>query len=117
MKFQLVALNHYRYEQMITNNPSKCIDIPYSEMLNSFVLKAFADHNSNAAQIIGLGIHKLKYCGRRRRKYWFPAILYNSILTLKAFLGLLTILKYWIFNVFKHNLVFLCLEKEQSFLV
>ena len=47
--------------QMITNNPFKCIDLPYSEILNLFVLKAFADHNSNAAQIIGFGIHKLKY--------------------------------------------------------
>ena len=31
MKFQLVALNYY--EQMITNNPFKCIDLPYSEIL------------------------------------------------------------------------------------
>ena len=46
---------------MITNNSFKCIDLPYSEILNSFVLEAFADHNSNAAQIIGVGIHKLKY--------------------------------------------------------
>ena len=68
---------------MITNNPFECIDLPYSEIhvLNSFVLKAFADHNSNAAQIIGFGIFKLKYCGMRR-KYWFPAIVYNSTLTL-----------------------------------
>ena len=73
-------------------------------MLN--LLKAFANHNSNAALIIGLGIHKLKYCGRRR-KYWFPAILYNSTVTLKAFLHSLTILKDCIVNVFKHNLVFL----------
>ena len=58
MKCQLVAL--INYEQMITNNPFKSIDLPYSEMLNSFVLKAFADHNSNAAQIIGLDILKLK---------------------------------------------------------
>ena len=65
---------------MITNNPFKCIDLPYSEILNSFVLKAFADHNSNAAQIIVFGFHKLKYCGMR--KNWFPAILYNSTLTL-----------------------------------
>ena len=36
---------------MITNSPFKCIDLPYSEILNSFMLKAFADHNSNAAQI------------------------------------------------------------------
>ena len=43
-------------------------------------MKAFADHNSNAAQIIGFGIHKLKYFGMRK-KYWFPAILYNSTLT------------------------------------
>ena len=49
-------------------------------------------------QIIGFGIHKLKYCGRRR-KYWFPAILYNSILTLKAFLGSLKFLKDCIVNV------------------
>ena len=42
---------------MITNNPFKCIDLPYSEILNSFVLKEFADHNSNAAQIIGFGIY------------------------------------------------------------
>ena len=81
MKFQLLALNYY--EQMITNNTFKWIDLPYSEILNSFVLKAFADHNWSAAQIIGFGIHKLKYCGRR--KYWFLAILYNSTLTLKAF--------------------------------
>ena len=73
---------------MITNNPFKCIDLPYSEILNLFVLKAFADHNSNAAQITGFGIHKLKYCGMRR-KYWSPAILYNSTLTLKFFLGFL----------------------------
>ena len=43
MKFQLLALNYY--EQMITNNPLKCIDLPYSGILNSFVLKAFANHN------------------------------------------------------------------------
>ena len=86
MKFQLVALGYY--EQMITNNPFKCIDLPYSEILNSFVLKAFANHYSNIAQIIGFGIHKLKYCGRRR-KYWFP-VLYNSTLTLKAVLGSFT---------------------------
>ena len=101
MKFQLVALSYY--EQMITNNPFKCIDLPYSEfVLKAFAnhysnavqiigfgihLKAFANHYSNAVQIIGFGIHKLKYCGRRR-KYWFPAILYNSTLTLKAILGL-----------------------------
>ena len=48
---------------MITNNPFKCIDLPYSEILNSFVLKAFADHNSNAAQIIGFGFHKLNIVG------------------------------------------------------
>ena len=82
MKFQLLALNYY--EQMITNNPFKCIDLPYSKIIISFVLKAFADHNWNAAPIIGFGIHKLNYCGGRR-KYWFPAILYNSTLTLKAF--------------------------------
>ena len=56
---------------MITNNPFKCIDLPYSEIFNSFVSKAFDDHNSNAAQIINFGIHMLKYCGMRR-KYWFP---------------------------------------------
>ena len=44
---------------MITNNPFKCLDLPYSETVNSFVLKAFADHNSNAAQITGFGFHKL----------------------------------------------------------
>ena len=83
MKFQLVALN--QYEQTITNNPFKYTDLCYSEILNSFVLTVFAahnsnaDHNSNAAQIIGFGIHKLKYCGRRR-KYWFPTIVYNSTL-------------------------------------
>ena len=114
MKFHIVAFNYY--EQIITINPFKCLDLPYSELFNSFMLKAFAYHNSNAAQIIGFGIHKLKYCGRRR-KYWFPAILYNSTLALKAFLGSLTILKDCIVNVFKHNLVFLSLEKEQSFLV
>ena len=75
---------------MITNNPFKCIYLQYSEILNSFVLKAFADHNSIAAQIIGFGIHMLKYCGMRR-KYWFPAILYNSTLTLKAFIGFIEI--------------------------
>ena len=75
---------------MITNNPFKCIDLPYSEILNSFVLKAFADHNSNAAKIIGFGIHKLKYRWMRG-KYWFPAILYKSTLTLKAFIGFIDI--------------------------
>ena len=30
---------------MITN--IKCIDLQYCEILNSFVLKAFANHNSN----------------------------------------------------------------------
>ena len=75
---------------MITNNPFKCIDVPYSEILKSLVLKAFADHNSNAAQITGFGIYKLKYCGIRR-KYWFPAILYNSTLTLKASIGCIDI--------------------------
>ena len=75
---------------MITNNPFKCIDLPYSEILNSFLLKAFADHYSNAAQIIGFGIHKLKYFGMRK-KYWFPANLYNSALTLKAFIGCIDI--------------------------
>ena len=48
---------------MITNNLFKCTDLPYSEILNSFVLKAFADHNSNAAQIIGFGFHKLNIVG------------------------------------------------------
>ena len=52
------------------NGPFKCIDLPYSEILNLFVLTAFADHNSNAAQIISFGIHKLIYFGMRR-KYWF----------------------------------------------
>ena len=52
------------------------------------------------AQIIGIVIHKLKHCGRR--KFWFPAILYNSTLTLKAFLGLLTFLRDCIVNVLKH---------------
>ena len=51
---------------MITNNTFKCIDIPYSEILNSFVSKAFEDHNSNTAQIIDFGIYMLKYCGMRR---------------------------------------------------
>ena len=51
-------------------------------------MKGFADHNSNAAQITGFDINKLKYCGKRR-KYWFPGISYYSILTLKAFLGML----------------------------
>ena len=59
-KFQLVVLNYDK--QMITNSPFKCIDLPYSEILNLFMLKAFADHNSNAAQIIGFVIYKLKYC-------------------------------------------------------
>ena len=36
------SLNYY--EQMITNNTFKCIDLPYSEILNSFVLKVFALH-------------------------------------------------------------------------
>ena len=40
---------------MITNSPFKCIDLPYSEILNSIVLKAFADHNSNAGQINRIG--------------------------------------------------------------
>ena len=57
------------------------------------------------AQIIGLVIHKLKYCGRRR-KYWFPAILYDSTLTLKAFLGSLTFLDPFP----KQALVFTCLQ-------
>ena len=57
------------------------------------------------AQIIGFVIHKLKYCGRRR-KYWFQAILNNSTLTLKAFLGSLTFLKDCIVNVFKHPFFF-----------
>ena len=48
------------------------------------------------AQIIGFVIHKLKHCGRR--KFWFPAILYNSTLTLKAFLGFLTFLRDCIVN-------------------
>ena len=46
---------------MIPNNPFKCIDLPYIEILNSFMLKGFADHNSNAAQIISFGIHKLTH--------------------------------------------------------
>ena len=62
-----------RYENMITNKTFKCIDLPHSKIFNSFLLKAFADHNSIVAQSIGFVIHKLKYCGRR--KYWFPAIL------------------------------------------
>ena len=96
---------------MITNNPFKCIDLPYSEILNSLVLKAFADHNSNAAQIIGFGIHKLKYC-RMRRKYWFPAILYNSTLTLKAFIGFIDISEglclnlIWFLSIWKKNNLF-----------
>ena len=77
---------------MITSNHFKCIDLSFSEITNSFMLKAFADHNSNATQIIGLGIHKLKNCGVRR-KYWFPAILYNSTFTLRAFIGSLVFLK------------------------
>ena len=56
---------------MITNNPFHEIDLPYKKILNLFVLKVFEDQNSNAAQIIGCVIHKLKYCGKRR-KYWFP---------------------------------------------
>ena len=64
-KIPTSSLNYY--EQMITNNHFKRIDLPHSEILNSFVLKAFADHNSSAAQIIGIGIHKLKYCGMRRK--------------------------------------------------
>ena len=83
MKFQLVALNYY--EQMITNNPFKCIGLPHGKILNSLMLKAFAHHNSNEAQIIGFGIHMLKYSGRRR-KYWFPAILYNSTFDFKSLL-------------------------------
>ena len=66
------------------------MDLPYSKIFNSFVLKAFADHNSNVAQIIGFCIHKLKYCGMRR-KYWFPAILHSLTLTLKAFIGFVDI--------------------------
>ena len=45
-------------------------------------MKVFADHNSNAAQIIGFD-NKLKYCAKRR-KYWFPGISCYYILTLKA---------------------------------
>ena len=97
---------------MITNNLFKCIDLPYSEILNPFVLKAFAYHNSNAAQIICFGIHKLKYCGMRR-KYWFPAILYNSTLTLKAFIGFIDISEglclniIWFLSLWKKNNLFL----------
>ena len=92
---------------MITNNPFKCIDLPYSEILNSFLSKAFADHNSNAAQIIGFGIHKLKYFGMRR-KYWFLAIFYNSTLTLKAFKGCIDISEGLCLNViWKKNNLFL----------
>ena len=102
---------------MITNNPFKCIDLPYSEIFNSFVLKAFANHNSNAAQIIGFGIHKLKYCGMRR-KYWFPAILYklhNSTLTLKAFIGFVDISEGLCLNIiwfylFGKRTIFLCMN-------
>ena len=32
-----------------------------------FILKAFADHNSNVVQIIGLTIYKLKNGGVRRK--------------------------------------------------
>ena len=97
---------------MIANNSFKCIDLPYSEIFNSFVLKAFADHNSNAVQKIGFGIHKLKYCGMRRT-YWFPAILYNSTLTLKAFLGCIDISEglclniIWFSSLWKKNNLFL----------
>ena len=99
---------------MITNNPFKCIDWPYIEILKFICVEAFADHNSNAAQIIGLGSHKLKYCGMRR-KYWFPAILYKVLnIEFKSLHRF-----HWHFwrIVFKHNLVFISLEKEQSFLV
>ena len=34
---------------------------------DSFILKAFADHNSNVVQIIGLTINKLKNGGVRRK--------------------------------------------------
>ena len=87
--------------------------LPYSEILNSFVLKVFADHNSNADQIIGFGIHKLKYCGRRR-KYWFPAIFCNSILTLKSFLGSLKFLMDCIVNVL-NIICFFSLWKKNNF--
>ena len=63
-------------------------------------------------KLLVLAILKLKYCGMKR-KYWFPAILYNSTLTLKAFIGFIDISE----GLFKHNLVFNSLEKEQSFLV
>ena len=72
------------------------------------VLKAFADHNSNAAQIIGFGIQKLKYCGIRR-KYWFRLILYNSTLTFKAFIGFIDISEglclniIWLLSLWKKN--------------
>ena len=48
---------------MIPNNPFKCIDLPHSEILNSLVLNAFADYNSNAPQIIGLAFISLNIVG------------------------------------------------------
>ena len=90
---------------MITNNPFKCIDLPYSEILNSFMLKAFADNNSIAAQIIGFGIYKLKYCGMR--------ILYNSTFNLKAFIDFIDIFEglclniIWFLSLWEKNNLFL----------
>ena len=90
---------------MIPNNPFKCINLPYSEILNSFVLKAFADHNSNAAQITGFGIHKLKYCGMR--------ILYNSTFTFKAYIAFFDISEelclniIWFLSLWEKNNLFL----------
>ena len=97
---------------MISNNPFKCLDVPYGEILNSFMLKAFADHNSNAAQIIGFDIHKLKYCGMMR-KYWFPPILYKLTLILKAFIRFIDTSEglcfniIWFLSLWKKNNLFL----------
>ena len=72
-------------------------------------VESICHHHSKAAQIIGFGIHKLKYCGRRR-KYWFPAILYNSTLTLKAFIGFIYISEGLCLNI----ILFLSLWKKNN---
>ena len=51
---------------------------------DSFILKAFADHNSNVVQIIGLTINKLKNGGVRRK-----ADYQDFLLSLKRFLKVL----------------------------
>ena len=102
IKFEIVVCKVFQFGAML--------NLSFGKGLNSFVLKAFAYYNSNAAQIIGFGIHKLKYC-RMRRKYWFPAILYNSTLTLKAFIGFIDISEELCLNI----ICFLSLWKKTIF--